>query len=55
MAGIVIKPRAGILHGHDWVFFSEAFVIPSGAAEPLKKAKLRCLDFAWDDTAVGHG
>src|ERR1051325_5602025 len=23
MAGIVIKPRARILHGHDWVFFSE--------------------------------
>jgi hypothetical protein len=29
--GIVIKPRARILHGHDWGFSSEAFVIPSGA------------------------
>ena len=23
MAGLVIKPRARILHGHDWVFFGE--------------------------------
>src|SRR5438270_10389888 len=23
MAGIVVKPRARILHGHDWVFSSE--------------------------------
>jgi 23S rRNA (cytosine1962-C5)-methyltransferase len=23
MAGIVVKPRARILHGRDWVFFSE--------------------------------
>src|SRR5205814_5421863 len=23
MAGLVIKPRARILHGHDWVFSSE--------------------------------
>ena len=23
MAGLVIKPRARILHGHDWVFSGE--------------------------------
>src|SRR2546427_7262279 len=23
MAGIVVKPRARILHGHDWVFSNE--------------------------------
>ena len=23
MAGIVVRPRARILHGHDWVFSSE--------------------------------
>ncbi|MEY2519689.1 MAG: hypothetical protein QOF24_1448, partial [Verrucomicrobiota bacterium] len=23
MAGIVVKPRARILHGHDWVFSGE--------------------------------
>src|SRR3979411_3462470 len=23
MAGIIVKPRARILHGHDWVFASE--------------------------------
>lgn len=27
MAGIVIKPRARILHGHDWVFTSEVLKI----------------------------
>jgi 23S rRNA (cytosine1962-C5)-methyltransferase len=27
MAGIVIKPRARILHGHDWVFSSEVFKV----------------------------
>ena len=27
MAGIVIKPRARILHGHDWVFSSEVLKI----------------------------
>ena len=33
MAGIVVKPRARILHGHDWVFSSEVLKIfgsPSG-------------------------
>jgi len=27
MAGIVVKPRARILHGHDWVFSSEALKV----------------------------
>jgi 23S rRNA (cytosine1962-C5)-methyltransferase len=27
MAGIVVKPRARILHGHDWVFFSEVLKV----------------------------
>ncbi|MFZ3377165.1 MAG: class I SAM-dependent methyltransferase, partial [Chthoniobacterales bacterium] len=27
MAGIVVKPRARILHGHDWVFSSEVLKI----------------------------
>src|SRR5215212_8139481 len=27
MAGIVIKPRARILHGHDWVFSSEVLKV----------------------------
>src|SRR5207244_3411217 len=27
MAGIIIKPRARILHGHDWVFSSEVLKI----------------------------
>src|SRR3954462_4857027 len=27
MAGIIVKPRARILHGHDWVFSSEVLKI----------------------------
>jgi 23S rRNA (cytosine1962-C5)-methyltransferase len=27
MGGIVVKPRARILHGHDWVFFSEVLKV----------------------------
>src|SRR4051812_27124761 len=27
MGGIVIKPRARILHGHDWVFSSEVLKV----------------------------
>jgi len=27
MAGIVVKPRARILHGHDWIFSSEVLKI----------------------------
>src|SRR3954453_21357968 len=27
MAGLVVKPRARILHGHDWVFSSEVLKV----------------------------
>ena len=27
MAGLIVKPRARILHGHDWVFYSEVLKI----------------------------
>src|SRR6201987_1152023 len=27
MAGIIVKPRARILHGHDWVFSSEVLKV----------------------------
>src|SRR3979490_2400011 len=27
MAGLVVKPRARILHGHDWVFASEVLKV----------------------------
>jgi 23S rRNA (cytosine1962-C5)-methyltransferase len=33
MAGIVIKPRARILHGHDWVFTSEVLKVFGGPAD----------------------
>ena len=50
MAGIVIKPRARILHGHDWVFSSEvlkAFGNPSdGAVISLKDGKDRLIGSA---------
>jgi len=33
MARIVIKPRARILHGHDWVFSSEVLKVFGNAAD----------------------
>src|ERR1041384_2448281 len=27
MAGLVVKPRARILHGHDWIFSSEVLKV----------------------------
>src|SRR5580700_6809950 len=33
MAGIVVKPRARILHGHDWVFASEVLKVFGGPAD----------------------
>src|SRR5207247_9403466 len=33
MAGIVVKPRARILHGHDWVFSSEVLKVFGNAAD----------------------
>src|SRR5215469_18547235 len=33
MAGIVIKPRARILHGHDWVFSTEVLKVFGNPAD----------------------
>src|SRR5216110_3993262 len=33
MAGIVVKPRARILHGHDWVFSSEVLKVFDNPAD----------------------
>src|SRR6201982_52030 len=50
MAGIVVKPRARILHGHDWVFSSEvlkAFGNPAdGDVISLKDGKDRLMGSA---------
>jgi len=43
MAGIVVKPRARILHGHDWVFSSEVLKVfgnpPDGDVISLKDGR----------------
>src|SRR5207253_8958783 len=43
MPGIVVKPRARVLHGHDWVFSSEVLKVfgkpPDGAVISLKDGK----------------
>jgi 23S rRNA (cytosine1962-C5)-methyltransferase len=43
MAGLVVKPRARILHGHDWVFASEVLKVfgkpQDGAVISLKDGK----------------
>src|SRR4028118_1881438 len=50
MAGLVIKPRSQILHGHDWVYASEvlkAFGDPQdGDVVSLKDGKDRLLGSA---------
>ncbi len=50
MAGIVIRPRSRILHGHDWVYFSEVlktFGTPAdGDVVSLKDGKDRLLGSA---------
>jgi 23S rRNA (cytosine1962-C5)-methyltransferase len=50
MAGIVVKPRARVLHGHDWVFSSEvlkAFGKPAdGDVISLKDGKDRLIGSA---------
>src|SRR5438034_10919610 len=33
MGGIVVKPRARILHGHDWVFSSEVLKVFGNLAD----------------------
>jgi 23S rRNA (cytosine1962-C5)-methyltransferase len=50
MAGIVVKPRARILHGHDWVFTSEVLKIfgkpADGDVISLKDGKDRLIGSA---------
>src|SRR3954465_7531484 len=50
MAGIVIKPRARILHGHDWVFSSEVLKVfgkpKDGDVISLKDGKDRLIGSA---------
>jgi 23S rRNA (cytosine1962-C5)-methyltransferase len=50
MAGIVVKPRARILHGHDWVFSSEVLKIfgkpADGDVISLKDGKDRLIGSA---------
>src|SRR5438128_4338942 len=50
MAGIVVKPRARILHGHDWVFASEVLKIFGDPADgdviSLKDARDRLIGSA---------
>src|SRR4026209_1989290 len=50
MAGIVIKPRARILHGHDWVFSSEVLKVFGNPADgdviSIKDGKDRMLGSA---------
>jgi 23S rRNA (cytosine1962-C5)-methyltransferase len=50
MAGIVIKPRARILHGHDWVFSSEVLKVfgkpADGDVISLKDGKDRLIGSA---------
>jgi 23S rRNA (cytosine1962-C5)-methyltransferase len=50
MAGLVVKPRARILHGHDWVFSSEVLKIfgnpADGSVISLKDGKDRLIGSA---------
>jgi 23S rRNA (cytosine1962-C5)-methyltransferase len=50
MAGIVVKPRARILHGHDWVFSSEVLKVFGNPADgdviSLKDGKDRSIGSA---------
>src|SRR5437660_484639 len=50
MAGIVVKPRARILHGHDWVFSSEVLKVfgkpADGDVISLKNGKDRLIGSA---------
>ena len=50
MAGIVVKPRARILHGHDWVFSSELLKVFGNPADgdvvSLKDGKDRLIGSA---------
>src|ERR671923_537751 len=50
MAGIVIKPRARILHGHDWIFSNEVLKVFGSPADgdviSLKGGKDRLIGSA---------
>ncbi|PYK51841.1 MAG: rRNA large subunit methyltransferase I, partial [Verrucomicrobia bacterium] len=50
MAGIVVKPRARILHGHDWIFSSEVLKVFGNPADgdviSLKDGKDRLIGSA---------
>ena len=50
MAGLVVKPRARILHGHDWVFSGEVLKVFGGPADgdviSLKDGRDRLLGSA---------
>src|SRR5213595_1344687 len=50
MAGMVVKPRARILHGHDWVFSSEVLKVFGDPADgdviSLKDGKDRLIGSA---------
>src|SRR5213596_2169871 len=50
MAGLVVKPRARILHGHDWVFSSEVLKVfgnpTDGDVVSLKDGKDRLIGSA---------
>src|SRR2546429_2386287 len=50
MPGIVVKPRARILHGHDWVFSSEVLKVFGSPADgdviSLKDGKDRLIGSA---------
>src|SRR5215475_12099201 len=50
MAGIVVKPRARIFHGHDWVYSSEVLKtfgdLQPGAVISLKDGRDRLLGSA---------
>ena len=46
MAGIVVKPRARIFHGHDWIFSGEVLKVYTYADDPTNWA-LTNLDIAY--------
>jgi len=48
MAGLVVKPRARILHGHDWVFSSEVLKVFGKPADgDVIFAEGRTRSFDW--------
>jgi len=47
MAGVIVKPRSRILHGHDWIFTSEILKVygdpPDGSVVAIKDGRDRFL------------